>query len=205
MKKFLRGGAIILMTLAISIPAQAQTVEERLTALETSMANVELLSTQLFQLFSALQPDITAILNALATQQLEVATLQASMTAVQSDVSALQTGQTELQASQGTQDTDISELQTRLNGVSRTGNTLLLTNMNLQVVSGSGSTDGGVNGRGNIIIGYNEAIFPYLGADLPTSNKTGSHNLIVGKGSNYSSYGAIVSGLDNISSNPYGS
>lgn len=47
------------------------------------------------------------------------------------------------------------------------------------VVLGSGTTDGAVNG--NIIVGYNEDIFPFQGGGLPASNKTGSHNLIVGK------------------------
>lgn len=61
--------AALFCGLLISMSAQAQTLEERVTALEGQMANVELLSTQLFDLFSALQPDIVAILNALATQQ----------------------------------------------------------------------------------------------------------------------------------------
>ncbi|QPJ60691.1 MAG: hypothetical protein G3M70_01820 [Candidatus Nitronauta litoralis] len=62
------------------------------------MANVELLSTQLFQLFSALQRDIPALLNALTTQQGQVATLQTSVT----------------------------DLQNRFNGITRTEDNLVL-------------------------------------------------------------------------------
>src|SRR5437899_1823542 len=36
------------------------------------------------------------------------------------------------------------------------GTTLQFTGINVQVVSGSGSTDGAVNGRGNLVVGYNE-------------------------------------------------
>ncbi|QPJ61970.1 MAG: hypothetical protein G3M70_08820 [Candidatus Nitronauta litoralis] len=175
MKKLFRLSTILLFSFLLALPAQAQTLEERVTALEGQMANVELLSTQLFQLFSALQPDITAILNALSAQALDVATLQA----------------------------DMGELQSRLNGVSRTGDTLLLTDMNLQVVSGSGATDAPVNGKGNVIIGYNEDIFAYEGGGLPASDKTGSHNLIVGKGLNYTSFGSIAAGLNNIAGADY--
>ncbi len=62
MKMFLRCGVVIVLALAISMPAQAETDVERLDALEARMANVELLTTQLFTLFSAMQTDIVSIL-----------------------------------------------------------------------------------------------------------------------------------------------
>ena len=78
----------------------------------------------------------------------------------------------------------IDDLETRFSGVSRIGADLVLTGMNLQVVSGSGDLTGTaaepVNGLGNIFIGYNEDI----DSAIATSQKTGSHNLIVGKGNN---------------------
>ena len=76
---------------------------------------------------------------------------------------------------------------------SRTGNDIYITGANLHVESGSGSTDGAVNGLGNVIIGYNETI----GA--------GSHNLVVGKSHDYASYGGIVAGLRNEISGAYSS
>src|SRR5262249_14364134 len=36
------------------------------------------------------------------------------------------------------------------------GTTLRLSGLNLQIVSGSGATDGQVNGKGNLIVGYDE-------------------------------------------------
>lgn len=51
----------------------------------------------------------------------------------------------------------LADLQTLLDGVSRTGDTLLLTGTNLQIVNGSGANHGADNGTGNLIIGYEES------------------------------------------------
>ncbi len=69
------------------------------------------------------------------------------------------------------------------------GTTIQFSGVNLQVVSGSGATNGAVNGKGNLIVGYNEA----------TSGQTriGSHNLIVGQEHEYTSYGGFVAGRSN--------
>lgn len=96
----------------------------------------------------------------------------------------------------------VATLEFLLMGVQRSGNSLVFNGMNLEVNNGTGVTDGEINGLGNIIIGYNENIFPYLG-NGPSSQKTGSHNLVVGKGNNYMSYGGIVSGLNNWISGTY--
>jgi len=81
---------------------------------------------------------------------------------------------------------DVSAL---LAGLSRTENALVLSGANFQVVDGTGATAGPVNGLGNIIIGYNEAT---LGQD-----HTGSHNLVVGLGHEYTSFAGIVAGEQN--------
>ncbi len=73
--------------------------------------------------------------------------------------------------------------------------TVRFSAVNLQVVSGSGTTAGAINGSGNLIVGYNA-----LGA-----TKTGSHNLIVGEYQNYSSYGGVVFGYYNTISERYSS
>ena len=58
--------------------------------------------------------------------------------------------------------------------------------VNLQVVSGSGSTSAAVNGEGNLVIGY---------AENPGSHaRTGSNDLIVGSNNGWSSYGELVGG-----------
>ena len=51
------------------------------------------------------------------------------------------------------------------------GNTVF-TGTNLLVVNGSGQTGGMTNGKGNLVVGYNE--------DLKGNDRTGSHNLVVG-------------------------
>lgn len=84
----------------------------------------------------------------------------------------------------------VAVLENLLAGLSIDGDNLVLTGMNFQVVSGSGDTDGDVNGTGNIIIGYNEK-------DDNQDETSGSHNLIVGRDHSYESYGGIVAGEDN--------
>lgn len=70
------------------------------------------------------------------------------------------------------------------------GKQVYFTGVNLHVRSGSGSTTGVVNGTGNLILGYDEA-------RTVDSQKTGSHNLVLGRRNNYTSYAGIVGGNDN--------
>jgi hypothetical protein len=83
----------------------------------------------------------------------------------------------------------VDALQALLSGVTRNGDTLLLTGMNLQVVNGQGETVTS-NGLGNVIIGYNED----EGSD---ETRTGSHYLIVGKEHTWTAYAGIVAGYRN--------
>ncbi len=76
-----------------------------------------------------------------------------------------------------------------LNGVTRSNGTITFSNVNLQIVNGKGAT-GEINGKGNLIVGYNE----YRGGG---DVRNGSHNIIVGSRNNYSSFGGIVSGTAN--------
>lgn len=69
--------------------------------------------------------------------------------------------------------------------------------VNVRIVNGSGNTNT-VNSLGNLTIGYNKATTPQ-----PNPQLTGSHNLIVGDGHSYTSYGGVVFGLNNTSSNTY--
>jgi hypothetical protein len=86
---------------------------------------------------------------------------------------------------------------------------LTFTGVNVHIVSGSGSeyddtfSSSGTPipgksflGLGNLIIGYNP-----LGSNNGDV-RTGSHNLIVGEGNSYSSYGGIVGGNQNTISGP---
>ena len=69
--------------------------------------------------------------------------------------------------------------------------TVLISGANLQVVSGEGNTGAAANGTGNIIIGYDEDNWS------GDADKSGSHNLVVGIGHTYSSFGGIVVGYEN--------
>jgi hypothetical protein len=69
---------------------------------------------------------------------------------------------------------------------------IIFTGANVYVQSGSGATDGAVNGLGNLVIGYNE-ILPYGGP----YDRGGSHNVVVGPYHAYSSYGSLVTGWGN--------
>ena len=75
--------------------------------------------------------------------------------------------------------------------------TVRFSGVNLQVVDGTGDTDGAVNGRGNLIVGYNR-LRPF-----PTNLRTGSHNLIVGDQQDYDSFGGLVAGFRNAIRNEY--
>ena len=78
------------------------------------------------------------------------------------------------------------------------GTTLRLSGVNLQLVNGSGATSGTANGLGNLIVGYNEP----PPAPQPDS-RAGSHNLVVGPGHRYASYGGMVVGEANAIGAPF--
>ena len=78
------------------------------------------------------------------------------------------------------------------------GDDFVFTNVNVHVRDGSGNTDGSVNGRGNLIVGYNEDV----GSD---ATRTGSHNLVVGSEHSYSNFGGFVAGYSNTISSGYAS
>ena len=68
-----------------------------------------------------------------------------------------------------------------------TANEVVITEANLRIVNGLGSTET-TNGLGNLIVGYNELRnIP----DFPDV-RTGSHNVVVGELNNFSSFGGLV-------------
>ncbi len=71
-------------------------------------------------------------------------------------------------------------------------------NVHIQNGTGSSLSDAEVNGLGNLIMGYDEERFS-------NSQKTGSHNLVVGPYHNYSSQAGVVFGLHNTISGPHNS
>lgn len=80
------------------------------------------------------------------------------------------------------------------------GGDVIFEGANLHIRSGSGSTSGNTNGKGNLIIGYNE-----MSTDMALSQpRTGSHNLVVGSYHAFSSYGGVVFGDSNAVLAPHG-
>ena len=116
----------------------------------------------------------------LAALEAAVAALTTRLGTVESDVETLEAKNAALEA-------ENVELQALLAGVSRDGDTLLFTGMNLQVVNGQGST-ATRNSLGNVIIGYNKDI---------DDVRTGSHYLVIGDHHTYTGYSGIVAGADN--------
>lgn len=74
---------------------------------------------------------------------------------------------------------------------------LVVRGANLYVQSGSGTTNGAVNGKGNLIVGYDES--------NGLNSKTGSHNLILGRDHTYTSYAGIVAGYNSNANAAYAS
>ena len=92
----------------------------------------------------------------------------------------------------------VNNLLARFFGVTRNGDNITFSGVNVHIVNGTGTTDGAVNGLGNLIVGYNE---PRGSGD----SRTGSHNIVTGARNNYSSYGGLVAGNYNSISGDYSS
>jgi hypothetical protein len=92
----------------------------------------------------------------------------------------------------------VAALHELLAHFSRSGDEIFITGANVNIVAGSGDTDGPTNGLGNLIVGYNEDSFRH-------ATRTGSHNLVVGPEHTYSSFGGFVVGFKNTVSGLYSS
>lgn len=108
-----------------------------------------------------------------------------------------------LQADHAALAAQVAQLQHLLEGVSRVKvdghDTVQFSNVNVQVVNGTGRTAGKSNGLGNLIIGYNAA--PVTRA----TQRTGSHYLVIGDEHHWTSYGGIVTGLGNTATGSFAS
>jgi len=70
--------------------------------------------------------------------------------------------------------------------------TIQVSGANLQILSGSGSTNGAVNGAGNLVIGYDE--------NAGKHEQTGSHDLVLGEEQTFTSFASILGGFRNTAS-----
>ncbi len=116
---------------------------------------------------------------------------QASAFGAASTVSQNQTDIAALQA-------EIQALKNLLSFITKNGNDVTFSGVNVHIVNGTGTTDGTVNGQGNLVVGYNET----RGSG---DDRNGSHNIVVGTRQNYSSYGGLETGYHNTISAAYAS
>ncbi|NUM52361.1 MAG: hypothetical protein HUU46_01835 [Candidatus Hydrogenedentes bacterium] len=84
----------------------------------------------------------------------------------------------------------ISVKQDPINGLA--GPHVIFEDCNVHVRSGSGDTEdsSGLTGRGNLIVGYNENVDGFY-------ERSGSHNLVVGRFHEYTNWGGFVAGTGN--------
>jgi hypothetical protein len=94
------------------------------------------------------------------------------------------------------QQTRIQALETKLKYVTVNGTDMMITGANLHLRNGTGAMSV-TNGLGNLTIGYN--------IDSGYSDRTGSHNLLMGRYLNYTSYGSIITGEENSALGQYSS
>ncbi len=140
---------------------------------------------------SALESELTAVKSSLDPGlAARISTIESQLTAVQSSVDP---GLSERVSTVESQVAAVdAKIGTKLDAVSiETVDgqpTFRFTGVNVQVVDGSGDTWGDVNGRGNLIVGYNSST---------DEDRSGSHNLVVGDGHTYTSFGGVVFGTDN--------
>jgi hypothetical protein len=73
--------------------------------------------------------------------------------------------------------------------------TVQFSAVNVQVVSGSGSTSATPTGEGNLVVGYAE--------NTAGRAQTGSNDLVVGSENSWKSYGEIVGGFKNVGNGKY--
>ena len=187
--------------------------DARIAALESALATLQSTATSQATTISDLQATVNTQATTISTLQTTVNTQATTISSMQSQIYAINNSDVMALESYLTVDTlsDSRGPQVRLSGV------------NLQLVNGTGTTDGMPNGLGNLIIGYDlvrtsgnnicsdgnysndQANCVLYNNTWAISHKTGSHYLIIGDYNNYSQYVGIVSGYTNTSNRSYAS
>ncbi|MBT8132470.1 MAG: hypothetical protein KJO35_09395, partial [Gammaproteobacteria bacterium] len=186
------------------------------------------------QIGAASSADLTTLISQVNDLVAQVNTLQSALDTanttigtLQTDIGNLQTGLSDETSARLAADNALSvSLATISNNsvlaldtiLTLDGTTARFSDVNVQIGNGSGFTDKS-NGTGNLIIGYdapggfcsnigfngNEAGCTGAGETWTPSAKSGSHNLVIGDGHDYSGYGGLVAGLNNRVSGPWSS
>lgn len=168
----------------------------------------------------ALRGQVTSLTQANSNLQGQIDSLNANLGVVQGSIAGVQSiaqeARTRLAAVEGGLAAVQSNSVLALDGIlayDAAAQTARFSGIDVQVINGAGADT--INGRGNLIIGYN---WPRLGDPIcskgdyddpigtnctahggiyATSHKSGSHNLVVGEGHAYSDYGGVLFGANN--------
>jgi hypothetical protein len=123
----------------------------------------------------------------------EVSTLQTTVADLQGRLATLETANSGLSERVRALEGTLSKVSYDPDGKTANGKpTLTITGANLQLLSGSGNTAAAPNGKGNLIVGYDEN----------AGDQSGSHNVLLGFGHRFTSYGGLIGGQNNALDGP---
>ena len=178
-----------------SLTSTVSSFSSRITAAEAAVSAIDARVDAVDALASTNEGGLSTVQASLAGVQAQVTSFAADVQSNSSDVAAVT-------STQGAQATRLTALETKTSSMSATtigGRAAVVFDaVNLHVRSGVGTTAGIVNGLGNLIVGYDEA-------RASSSDKSGSHNLILGRQNNYTSFGGLVGGFNNAITGSYAS
>jgi len=172
---------------AAVLEVQLNEVVNRLAALETRLSTVE--EQVQNNNVADLEAQLVAVEEQVANNTNNLTDVTTRLVAVEEQVQTITAADL---------DTRLAAVEEKLQHVTVTATDMFITGANLHIRNGTDSTNGTGNGRGNLIIGYNEDTGP-------ANNRTGSHNLVVGIEHTYSSFGGLVIGHTNTISGPFAS
>lgn len=190
---------------APSLAQPATNFVKRLADLETLVAQLGQSNADLRASNTLLTSQVQSLSAQITAQNSTIAGLQAAIGKASSDGQsfALNAASNALASAKSYSDSQLAPVSDKLVHFSRSGNNVLITGANVFIRNGLGATvNNGFNGLGNLIVGYNE------GRGQGTANpdvRTGSHNLIVGVGANFSRNGSIITGINNTSTGNFAS
>jgi hypothetical protein len=191
---------------ADNVQAALESLAARITALEAEntalQAQVTQNSTDIASLIAAQAEFVTeAALNAVLSNYVTVTTLVESLAnyATEAFVEDALDDYTPLDETAALADRLLT-VEEKTAPMTVVDDDVMFDGVNVHIRSGSGATDGPVNGLGNLIVGYSETAWRN-----PNPARTGSHNLVVGSGHDYTSYGGVTFGWSNTVTEQYSS
>lgn len=188
---------------APSLAQPATNYVKRLADLEALVAQLGQSNADLRASNTLLTSQVQSLSAQITAQNSTIAGLQTAIGKASSDGQsfALNAASNALASAKSYSDSRLAPVSDKLVHFSRSGNNVLITGANVYIRNGLNGTMTS-NGLGNLIVGYNE------GRNQGTANpdvRTGSHNLIVAVGANFSGVGSIITGINNTSAGSFAS